>query len=53
MGHKSNKNHKHDHQFRETSNHGEHRNGRLSQFKNSTSGEDDHYNQYVSSKDND
>ncbi|GAK02227.1 hypothetical protein JCM19037_447 [Geomicrobium sp. JCM 19037] len=48
---KNNKEQKHDHQFRETKNHGEHRNGRLSQFKNHTSGDGEEHNEYLSKED--
>lgn len=37
-------------QFKENDNNGEHRNGRKSQFKNSSSSGDDELNEYVSKK---
>ncbi|MFD2043615.1 hypothetical protein ACFSTA_04410 [Ornithinibacillus salinisoli] len=42
---------KHDNMFKENKNHGEHRNGRKSQFKNSAVHGGDEPNEYVNSKD--
>ncbi|SDD32019.1 hypothetical protein SAMN05421663_10934 [Terribacillus halophilus] len=39
-----------DHQFKENKNHGEKRNGRLSQFKNNVNGSGDAENEYISVK---
>ncbi|MDQ0300336.1 hypothetical protein J2S78_002783 [Salibacterium salarium] len=41
-----------DHQFKENANHGEHRNGRLSQFKNNSAHGGEIPNEYVSHKEN-
>ncbi|HLQ70996.1 MAG TPA: hypothetical protein VK142_04295 [Bacillota bacterium] len=46
-----NKEKKVNNQFKENKNHGEHRNGRKSQFKNSNSDGTGEPNQYVSKKD--
>lgn len=46
----SNKEKKKNNQFKENTNHGEHRNGRLAQFKNSNSQGGDEPNEYVSRK---
>ncbi|HLR02993.1 MAG TPA: hypothetical protein VK111_09670 [Virgibacillus sp.] len=45
-----NKDKKVNNQFKENKNHGEHRNGRKSQFKNSSSSGEGELNQYVSEK---
>ncbi|QXE02513.1 hypothetical protein SAMN05421503_2928 [Terribacillus aidingensis] len=39
-----------DHQFKENKNHGEKRNGRLSQFKNNVNGSGGAENEYISAK---
>lgn len=46
-----NKNKKVNNQFKENENHGEHRNGRKSQYKNSNSEGEGEPNQYISKKD--
>ncbi|MFC7063566.1 hypothetical protein [Halobacillus seohaensis] len=47
----SKKDKKPDNQFKENKNHGEHRNGRLSQFKNSSSAGNEEPNEYINKKD--
>ncbi|WP_226581975.1 hypothetical protein [Halobacillus litoralis] len=43
----SKKDRKHDHQFKERTSHGEHRNGRKAQFKNHSTGFGEEPNEYI------